>query len=61
LPDRYPDVVRLFEGPGVVHRGCTVEYEIEVEELKDRKRGLGRLAIVTLLGCALLLLARQIL
>jgi hypothetical protein len=42
-------------------RRWTVEYEIEVEELKDRKRGLGRLAVITLLGCALLLVARQIL
>ena len=38
-----------------------MEYEIQVEELKDRKRGLGRLAVITLLGCALFLLARQVL
>jgi hypothetical protein len=38
-----------------------VEYEIQVEELKDRKRGLGRLAVIALLGCALVLVARQIL
>jgi hypothetical protein len=38
-----------------------VEYEIQVEELKDRKRGLGRLAVITVLGCALFFAARQLL
>jgi hypothetical protein len=37
-----------------------VDYEIEVEELKDRKRGVGRIAVGAVLSCALLLLLRQL-
>jgi hypothetical protein len=59
LPDVVGTVVRA--PLRVRSRRWIVEYEIQVEELRDRKRGLGRIAVITLLGCALLLVARQIL
>ena len=37
-----------------------MDYEIEVEELKDRKHGVSRIAIGVVLGCALLVLLRQL-
>ena len=37
-----------------------MDYEIEVEELKDRKRGASRIAIGAVLSCALLLLLRHL-
>jgi hypothetical protein len=36
-----------------------VDYEIEVEELKDRRRGFGRLAVGALLTGALVLVVRH--
>jgi len=37
-----------------------LDYEIEVQELKDRKRGLSRLAIGTLLAAVLALVLRHL-
>ncbi len=37
-----------------------MDYEIEVEELKGRKQGLGRVAVGVLVSCALLLLLRHL-
>jgi hypothetical protein len=36
-------------------REDTMEYEIEVQELKDRRRGLGRVAVGALVTCVLAL------
>jgi len=46
--------------PCPLRAGGTVDYEIEVEELKDRKRGASRIAIGAVLSCALLLLLRHL-
>jgi len=36
-----------------------VDYEIEVQELKDRRRGLGRVAVGALVTCVLVLVLRH--
>lgn len=38
-----------------------MEYEIEVQELKDRRRGLGRVAVGALVTCVLALVLRHFL
>ena len=37
-----------------------MDYEIEVEELKDRKRGASRIVVGAVLSCALMLLLRHL-
>jgi hypothetical protein len=36
-----------------------MEYEIEVQELKDRRRGLGRVAVGALVTCVLAFVLRH--
>jgi hypothetical protein len=38
-----------------------MEFEIEVQELKDRRRGLGRVAVAALVTCALAFVLRHFL
>jgi hypothetical protein len=47
------------ESDSPTKREDDVDYEIEVQELKDRRRGLGRVAVGALVTCVLVLVLRH--